>query len=72
MIQSNNNLLEIFLNFRDSVGHRTLMAGRRRGFFLLFPKECVAWPGLPFTHQQWLVEASSVPSAVLGTGGIQQ
>ena len=29
MIQGNDNLLEIFLNFRDSVGHRTLMAGRR-------------------------------------------
>lgn len=27
MIQGNDNLLEIFLNFRDSMGHRTLMAG---------------------------------------------
>ena len=29
VIQGNDNLLEIFLNFRDSVGHRTLMAGRK-------------------------------------------
>ena len=70
MTQGNDNSLETFLNFRDSVGCRTLMAGSREHPFSSSFKN--VGPGLRVREkgfiQQWLVEASSVPSTVLGTG----
>lgn len=46
MIQGNNNLLEIFLNFRGQWPQDPNGWEEMRILFL-FPKECVAWPGFP-------------------------